>query len=152
VAEPAEERKEEGPASLAARTTEIAVAYVMGNTVAVADLGHLIETLGRALNALSREEAKPATAKPAPAVPVRRSIQQDHLVCLVCGKRQKTLRRHLNAAHQLSPEAYRELFGLGSDYPMTASSYARQRSEAARRSGLGRAQAPPRPRQPRRTG
>jgi predicted transcriptional regulator len=113
----------------------------------VADLGHLIETVGRAVAALGREDARPASAKPAPAVPVRRSIQEDYLVCLVCGKRHKILRRHLAVMHQLTPEAYRELFGLNSDYPMVAPSYARYRSEAARRVGLGRrGQAPPRPR------
>jgi predicted transcriptional regulator len=111
----------------------------------MADLGHVIETVGRAIAALGREDTRPATAEPAPAVPVRRSIQQDHLVCLVCGKQQKTLRRHLNVAHQLTPEAYRERFELKPDYSMIAPSYARQRSEMARRSGLGRrGQAPPR--------
>ena len=137
MAEPVEERKEGEPASLAVRTTEIVAAYVIRNTLAVADLGDLIETIGRALNALGPEEAKPATAKPAPAVPVRRSIQEDHLVCLVCGKQQKTLRRHLDVAHQLTPEAYREQFGLRPDYPMAAPGYSRQRSEVAKRVGLG---------------
>ena len=69
-------------------------------------------------------------------MPVRRSIQEDHLICLVCGKRQKALRRHLSIVHQLTPEAYRELLGLKPDYPMVASGYSRQRSEMARRSGL----------------
>jgi predicted transcriptional regulator len=113
-------------------------AYVTKNAVAIAVLGHAIETLGRALAALGREEPKPDTAKPKPAVPVRRSVHEDHLVCLVCGKPQKILRRHLDKAHQLTPETYREQFGLKSDYPMVAPDYARQRSEAARRSGLGR--------------
>ena len=71
-------------------------------------------------------------------MPARRSVQQDHLICLVCGKPQKVLRRDLNAAHQLTPEAYRKLFGLKPDYPMAAPSYSQQRSETARRSGLGR--------------
>jgi predicted transcriptional regulator len=122
VAEPTETRKEERPASLAALTTEMVAAYVTRSTIAVADVGHLIETVGRALNDLGREDSRPAMAKPDPAVPVRRSIQEDHLVCLICGKRQKTLRRDLNAAHQLAAEAYRERFGFRSDYPMVAPS------------------------------
>ena len=150
MAEHAEELKREQPGSVVARTTEIVAAYVTRNTVAMAHLGDLIETVGRAIAALGREDTKPASAKPAPAVPVRRSIRQDHLVCLVCGKRLKTLRRHLNVAHQLTPEAYRKLFGLKSDYPVTAPNYAQYRSEAARRSGLGRGQTAPRDWQPRR--
>ena len=71
---------------------------------------------------------------------MRRSIQDDHLVCLVCGKQQKILRRHLEVAHQLTPEAYREQFGLKPDYPMAAPGYSRQRSEMAKRVGLGRRQ------------
>ena len=85
---------------------------------------------------LGREQPEPA--KPGPAVPVRRSIRDNHLVCLVCGKQLKTLRRHLEVAHQLTPDAYRERFGLKPDYPMAAPGYSRQRSEMARRVGLGR--------------
>jgi predicted transcriptional regulator len=147
VAEHAEVEKQERPRSVAQLTTEIVVAYVTRNTIAVADLGDLIGSVGRALDALGREQAEPA--KPEPAVPVRRSIQEDHLVCLVCGKQQKILRRHLDVTHQLTPEAYRELFGLKSDYPMAAPGYSRQRSEMAKRVGLGqRAQAPSRRRRP----
>jgi predicted transcriptional regulator len=114
----------------------------------VADLGDLIGAVSRALATLGREE--PVPARPEPAVPVRRSIRDDHLVCLVCGKQQKILRRHLQAAHQLTPEAYREQFGLKPDYPMAAPGYSRQRSEMARRTGLGqRARAPSRGRKPR---
>jgi predicted transcriptional regulator len=81
---------------------------------------------------------------------VRRSIQDEHLVCLICGKQQRTLRRHLEVAHHLTPEAYRERFGLRPDYPMTAPGYARQRSEMAKRAGLGqREQATARTRKPR---
>ena len=141
-------RTQEEPRSLAELTTEIVAAYVSRNTIAPADLGDLIGAVSRALGTLGREEAEPA--KPEPAVSVRRSIRDDHLVCLVCGKQQKILRRHLEVAHQLTPQAYRELFGLRSDYPMAAPGYSRQRSEMAKRAGLGqRAQAPPRRRKPR---
>jgi predicted transcriptional regulator len=149
VAEPAEEQEEGEPAPLGALTTEIVAAYVTKNAVAIAVLGHVIETVGRALAALA-EEPKPDTAEPKPAVPVRRSIRQDQLICLVCGKGLKALRHHLDRAHQLTPETYRERFGLKPDYPMVAPDYARQRSEMAKRVGLGqRAQAPSRRRQPR---
>jgi predicted transcriptional regulator len=123
-------------------------AYVTKNAVAIAVLGHVIESVGRALAALG-EEPKPDKARPVPAVPVRRSIHDDHLVCLVCGKPQKVLRRHLDVAHQLTPETYRERFGLKPDYPMSAPGYARQRSEAAKRVGLGHRQQPRRGRKPR---
>ena len=136
MAEHAKEQKREEPRSVAEITTEIVVAYVTKNTITMADLGDLIGAVARALDALGRMEPEPA--KPEPAVPVRRSIQDDHLVCLVCGKRQTTLRRHLDVAHQLTPEAYRELFGLKADYPMAAPGYSRQRSEMAKRVGLGR--------------
>ena len=135
MAKHAEEQKQEELQSVAKLTTEIVVAYVTKNTIAPADLGDLFGAVSRALGVLGREQAEPA--KPEPAVPVRRSIHDDHLVCLVCGKQQKTLRRHLDVAHQLTPQAYREQFGLRSDYPMVAPGYARQRSEMAKRVGLG---------------
>jgi predicted transcriptional regulator len=141
VAEHDQEQEQEEPQSVAKLTTEIVVAYVTRNTIAAADLGDLIGAVARALGTLGREQAEPA--KPAPAVPVRRSIQDDHLVCLLCGKQQKTLRRHLDVVHQLTPEAYREQFGLKPNYPMAAPGYSRQRSEMAKRVGLGqRVQAP----------
>jgi predicted transcriptional regulator len=144
----AEERDQEEPRSIAKLTTDIVVAYVANNTIAVAEMGDLIGSVGRALDTLGREQAGPA--RPEPAVPVRRSIQDEHLTCLVCGKQQKVLRRHLDVAHQLTPEAYREQFGLRTDYPMSAPGYSRQRSEMARRVGLGqRVQAPSRRRRPR---
>jgi predicted transcriptional regulator len=130
-----EREQEEEPRSVAELTTEIVAAYVTGNTVAPSDLGELIRAVARALAVLGQKRPEPA--KPAPAVPVRRSIHDDHLVCLVCGGQHRTLRRHLDVAHQLTPEAYREQFGLRPDYPMAAPGYSRQRAEMARRTGLG---------------
>jgi predicted transcriptional regulator len=147
VAEHAEEQKPEEPRSVVKLTTGIVVAYVTRNAITPADLGDLIGAVARALGALGRTEPEPA--KPEPTVPVRRSIQDDHLVCLVCGKRQKTLRRHLDTAHQLAPEAYREQFGLRSDYPMVAPGYSKQRSELAKQAGLGHRQQARRGRKPR---
>jgi predicted transcriptional regulator len=147
MAEHPQEQEPEEPQSVAKLTTEIVVAYVTRNTIAVADLGDLIGAVAGVLRTLGREQPEPA--KPEPAVPVRRSIHDSHLVCLVCGKWQKTLRRHLDVAHQLTPEAYREQFGLKPDYPMAAPGYSRQRSEMAKRTGLGqRVQASSRRTQP----
>ena len=148
MAERAEGARQEELRSVAELTTEIIVAHVTRNIVAPTDLSDLIGAVAQALGALGRE--KPEPARPEPAVPVRRSIHDNHLVCLVCGKQQKVLRRHLDVTHQLTPEAYREQFGLRPDYPMTAPGYAKQRSEMAKRAGLGqRVQAPSRRRQPR---
>jgi predicted transcriptional regulator len=147
MAELAEQQKPEEPRLVAKLTTEIVVAYVTRNTIAMADLGDLIGAVSRALEALGREQAEPA--RPEPAVPVRRSVREDHLVCLVCGKQAKILRRHLDAAHQLTPQAYRELFGLNPDYPMAAPGYSRQRSEMAKRVGLGQRGQASRGRKPR---
>lgn len=144
----AEEPEQTEPTSLAQLTVEIVSAFVSRNTVASADLGRLIDAVGRQLSTLCRQGApEPAPSKPKPVVPVRRSIQEDYLVCLVCGRQQKTLRRHLATAHQLSPAAYRELYGLPRDYPMAAPSYSRQRAEMAQRLGLGRRRETPPPRQ-----
>jgi predicted transcriptional regulator len=145
----AQEQEREEPRSIAELTTDIVVAYVANNTIAMAELSDLIGSVGRALHVLGRAQAEPA--RPEPAVPVRRSIRDEHLTCLVCGKQQKALRRHLDVAHQLTPEAYRERFKLKADYPMVAPGYSRQRSEMAQRLGPGRGgKAPPRRRQPRR--
>jgi predicted transcriptional regulator len=148
VAEQPTEKTQEEPRSLADLTTEIVAAYVAGNTVASADLSDLIGVVSSTLATLGQEQAEPAG--PDPAVPVGRSVHDDHLVCLVCGKQQKILRRHLQAAHQLTPQAYSEQFGLRSDYPMTAPGYSRQRSEMAKQVGLGqRVETSPRRRRPR---
>jgi predicted transcriptional regulator len=148
VAEHPQEQVQEEPQSVARLTTEIVVAYVTRNTIAVTDLGDLIASVGRAMDALGQQQAEPA--KPQPAVSVRRSIHDDHLVCLVCGQQQKVLRLHLDVAHRLTPEAYREQFGLRPDYPMAAPGYSRQRAEMAKRVGLGqRSQGPSGHRQPR---
>ena len=148
MAEHAEEQKREELRSIAVLTTEIVVAYVTRNTIATTDLGDLIGAVALALEQLGREKTEPA--KPEPAVPVRHSIRDEHLTCLVCGKQQSTLRRHLDVVHQLTPDAYREQFGLGADYPMTAPGYSRKRSEMAKRFGLGeRKQAPGRARKSR---
>ena len=134
---------------LARLTADIVGAYVAKNAMAIGDLPEVIAVVGNHLRALGQPPAETAPAKPEPAVPVRRSISPDQITCLICGKRQKILKRHLAVAHDLTPAAYRELFDLKPDYPMIAPSYAEQRSELAKRIGLGRKE-PPRPERRRR--
>lgn len=116
-------------------TAEIVSAYVKNNTVNVPDLLNIITMVGASLKGIT--EGKPASEKPIPAVSVRRSVKKDHIVCLVCGQEQKMIRRHLRNAHELSPDAYRELFDLKPDYPLVAPSYAETRSRIAKKIGLG---------------
>jgi predicted transcriptional regulator len=142
------EHTEEGriePTELAQLTADVVAAYVSRNVVSPSGLPQLIDVVSRGLQGIGQMPEEALATKPEPAVPVRRSISPDQLTCLVCGKRQKLLKRHLTAAHQLTPAAYRELFDLKADYPMVAPSYARRRSEMALRLGLGRKQSPPPP-------
>jgi predicted transcriptional regulator len=132
------------PTSVAALTAEIVSAYVSNNKIAPSELAGLITTVAGQLRKVGAEPDQPAEDKPEPAVSVRRSIRPDHLVCLVCGKPQKTLKRHLAVRHELTPAGYRERFGLKADYPMTAPNYAQQRREVALRTGLGRPKKPAR--------
>jgi predicted transcriptional regulator len=123
---------------LAEMTAEIVSAYVSHNQVLPAELPDLIGSVASRLVTLGREQEEADAAKPEPIVPVRRSLSKDHITCLLCGRKQKLLKRHLSSAHQLTPPEYRELFGLKRDYPMTAPSYVEMRAEIARRVGLGR--------------
>jgi predicted transcriptional regulator len=123
---------------LAEMTTEIVSAYVSHNPTAVTDVPSLITVVAERLGQLTTTEEPMEPAKPTPAVTVRQSLGRDHITCMVCGKRQRALKRHLAVAHQLTPPEYREMFGLKPDYPMIAPSYAEARAEVARRIGLGR--------------
>jgi predicted transcriptional regulator len=127
-------------------TTEIVTAYVSYHQVVAAEIGVVIGYVAGGLSKLeNREEPAPVAAQP--VVPVRRSISRDHLICLLCGKKQKLLKRHLATAHGMTPPEYRERFGLKPEYPMTAPGYAAQRSEMARKIGLGRKPVPAAPAQ-----
>ena len=117
-------------------TTDIVSAHVANNTVALADLPELIHSVYRTLANIGPATIEPAN-RPVPAVPVRKSIMPDHLVCLEDGKRLKMLKRHLKTAYNLTPEQYRERWGLPPDYPMVAPNYAKQRSRLAKEIGLG---------------
>jgi predicted transcriptional regulator len=96
-------------------------------------LRSVIDTLGRL-----RGDIEGVAGGPQPAVPIRDSIGRDYLSCLVCGQRHKLLKRHLASAHGLTPEDYRAMFGLDSNYPMTAPAYSKKRARMARDIGLGR--------------
>ena len=136
------------PKTLVALTTEIVAAYVAHHPVAAADLPAVIDAVAKRLAALAaaEERKEAAPAQPEPVVPVRRSVTPEHLICLVCGKRVATLKRHLRVAHGLTPAEYRQAFGLRSDYPLVAPTYAERRAAIARASGLGGPRrTPPRP-------
>ena len=130
--------------TLAELTAEIVSAYVSSNQITPSDLGTLVSAVASELRKVGTRLEQPAEseAKPEPAVPVRRSVASDHLVCLVCGKKQKLLKRHLVVEHGLTPDGYRKLFDLKADYPMVAPSYAQQRRELALQIGLGRPKKP----------
>jgi predicted transcriptional regulator len=117
-------------------TTDIVSAHVANNTVSLADLPELIHSVYRTLANIGPATMEP-TNRPVPAVPVKKSIMPDHLVCLEDGKRLKMLKRHLKTAYNLTPEQYRERWGLPPDYPMVAPNYAKQRSRLAKEIGLG---------------
>lgn len=118
-------------------TAQIVAAYVGGNAVAAADVPALIRSVHGALNDVAAP-APPDEPKE-PAVPVRRSVTPDYIICLEDGRRFKSLKRHLRTHYDLSPEEYREKWGLASDYPMVAPNYAQARSELAKQMGLGQA-------------
>jgi predicted transcriptional regulator len=128
----------EPPSSVARLTAEIVSAYVANNKIAPSDLAMLISTVASEMAKIGTAVEPSAEEKPEPAVSVRRSIQPDHLVCLVCGKPQKVLKRHLAVQHELTPDQYRETFGLKLDYPMAAPNYTQRRRELAVKIGLGR--------------
>jgi predicted transcriptional regulator len=116
-------------------TAQIVAAHVSNNSVTPDALPTLIQDVYRTLAGVGKETAQPD--KPQPAVPVKKSVFPDHIVCLEDGKKLKMLKRHLKTAYNLTPEQYRERWGLSSDYPMVAPNYARHRSSLAKKIGLG---------------
>ncbi len=122
---------------LLALTTEIVASHVSNNTVAVSDLSDLIQQVYSSLSNLSPAPPQEQPEKPQPAVPIKRSVTPDYIVCLEDGKKLKMLKRHLKTRYNMAPEEYRKRWGLPDDYPMVAPSYANQRSELAKKIGLG---------------
>lgn len=125
-------------AQLLELTADIVSAHVENNTVAVSDLPNLIQKVHEALRGLAQSQAEPEQAPKQPVVSVRASMKPDYLVCMECGRKQKTLKRHLQSAHGMTPDQYRADYGLPRDYPMVAPDYSKRRSEMARSIGLGR--------------
>jgi predicted transcriptional regulator len=130
--------------TLAELTAGIVSAYVSSNQITPSDLGTLVSAVAGELRKVGTSGDQPAESKIEPAVPVRRSIGRDYLVCLVCGKKQKLLKRHLAVEHDLTPDQYRDTFSLTRDYPMVAPNYAAKRRELALQIGLGRPKKPAR--------
>ncbi len=118
-----------------ALTTKIVASHVANNTVVAGDLPKLIQQVFDALSNVSSSAASPE--RPRPAVPIKRSVTPDYVVCLEDGKKLKMLKRHLKTSYGLTPDEYRKRWGLPADYPMVAPNYAAQRSALAKKIGLG---------------
>jgi len=119
-------------------TAKIVAAYVANNTLAIDDLPDLISLIHDALISAADDPAPLQPEALKPAVPVRKSVTPDYIICLEDGKAMKMLKRHLKNAYGLTPEEYRARWGLPSDYPMVAPNYSKRRSEFAKTFGLGR--------------
>jgi predicted transcriptional regulator len=118
-------------------TADIVAAYVAKNNVAAGELPALIGQIHGSMSSLAA--GGPAVREaPKPAVPVKKSITPDYIICLDDGKKFKSLKRHLGSAYGMTPDEYRQKWGLPADYPMVAPNYAAARSELARATGLGR--------------
>lgn len=122
---------------LLALTSDIVAAHVSNNAVSSTDLPGLIETVFGTLSGLSVPQPEPEVELK-PAVPIKKSITKDYIICLEDGKQLKMLKRHLKTAYDMTPEDYRAKWGLAHDYPMVAPSYAAKRQELAKKIGLGR--------------
>ena len=120
-----------------ALATDVAAAYLANNTVALEDMPAVLETAFKALTQLSCNTSVNAN-RPDPVVPINQSITDDFIICLEDGKKLKMLKRHLKSSYNMTPEQYRERWGLSADYPMVAPNYAKRRSNLAMEIGLGR--------------
>jgi predicted transcriptional regulator len=126
-----------GDSSYIQLTANIVSAYVSNNTVASGDIPNLIGQVHAALLRVSSGQAAPPVEPLKPAVPVKRSITSDYIVCLEDGKKFKSLKRHLRTQYDMTPEQYRDKWTLPPDYPMVAPNYAAARSQLAKQMGLG---------------
>ncbi len=116
-------------------TTEIVSAHVGNNSIALGDLPQLIQDVYKTLAIVGTTPAVPE--RPKPAVPIKKSVSPDFVVCLEDGKKLKMLKRHLKTAYNMTPDEYRERWGLPPEYPMVAPNYAKHRSALAKKIGLG---------------
>jgi predicted transcriptional regulator len=117
-------------------TAEIVSAHVSNNPVSISDLPNLIQEVYRTLANMGQPVAV-TPERPQPAVPIKKSITPEYLICLEDGRKLKMLKRHLKTAFNMTPDQYREKWGLGSEYPMVAPNYTKHRSTLAKRIGLG---------------
>jgi len=118
-------------------TAEIVSAFVSKNAAGPSDVPTLIGDVHAALAQASQNSAQPQREELRPAIPIKKSVTPDYIICLEDGKKFKQLKRHLRTHYNLSPEEYREKWGLPPDYPMVAPNYARARSQLAKQMGLG---------------
>nr|CAD6611538.1 transcriptional regulator [Rhizobium sp. Khangiran2] len=127
-----------GDSLLVELTADIVAAYVSNHVVPVGELSHLISDVHAALNNTSSPTPVVAVPeKPKPPVPIKKSIEEDFLICLEDGQKFKSLKRHLMTHYNMTPDEYREKWGLPADYPMVAPAYAEARSRLAKQMGLG---------------
>ena len=120
-------------------TSDVVSAYVANNPVSTNELPNLIEEIHSVISRISGSSGQSGlNIAKVPAVPIKKSIHDDYIICLEDGKKFKSLKRHLRSHFDLSPEEYREKWGLPADYPMVAPNYAKARSKLARKMGLGR--------------
>lgn len=134
-----------GDATVADLTADIVSAYVSHNNIPATQVPELIGNVSSALRARMSGPATPEPEPQEPAVSIRRSVKPDEIICLECGKRFKSIKRHLQNAHGLDPNGYRQKWGLAKDYPMVAPNYAEARSALAKSIGLGRKKGEPAP-------
>ena len=127
-------KEKESRGEILKMTADVVAAYVGNNTLAAGEVPGVINTVFGSFRTLEGG----AEEKPTPAVPVRKSVTRDHIVCLEDGKKLKMLKRHLRSTYNMTPEEYRARWGLPPDYPMVAPSYAEERSQFAKKIGLGR--------------
>jgi len=123
---------------LLALATQIVSAHLSNNQMPTEDIPAFIQKVYKTLSNVNGEGGTIASERPQPAVPIKRSITPDYIICLEDGKKLKMLKRHLKSAYNMSPEEYRERWGLPADYPMVAPNYANQRSVLAKGIGLGK--------------
>ena len=128
---------DEPKAELLDLTAAIVAAYVSHNNVQQLELGNLIRQVYETLTTVTGYPELVTREEPRPAISIKRSVTPDHIVCLEDGKKFKSLKRHLRSHYNLSPEEYREKWGLPHDYPMVAPKYAEARSQLAKKMGLG---------------
>lgn len=132
-----EPMENETPAGLIELTAKIVSAFVSNNTVSAGDLPQLINDTHAALSRATGGVVLPERDDQKPKVAIKKSVMPDFIICLEDGKKFKSLKRHLRTHYNLSPEEYREKWGLPHDYPMVAPNYARARSDLAKKMGLG---------------